>query len=166
MSGTMEEFINGLELARFGKYAAVFLISLTPVMELRAAIPVGAIIGLPALACAAVSVAGNILPIPFIVLFMRRILGWMKRRSLKLGRLAAFLEKKVGSKRDALYKGTVLGLLILVAIPLPGTGAWTGALVAAALNIRLRVAMPAISAGVVIAGALVSGLTYGFKSLL
>jgi uncharacterized membrane protein len=162
----MEEFISRLDLTYFGKLAITFLISLTPVLELRVAIPAGVTLGLSVLTSAAVSVAGNIIPIPFIILFIRRILAWMRRRSSRLARLAASLEKKAGSKGDILYKGTVLGLLIFVAIPLPGTGAWTGALIAALLNIRLRVALPAIAAGVVIAGVLVSGLTYGFKALL
>jgi uncharacterized membrane protein len=162
----MLEYISGLELTELGKYALTFLISLTPVLELRAAIPAGVLLGLPVLASAAVSVVGNILPVPFIILFIRRVLAWMRRRSPRLERLASALEKRASSKREILYKGTVLGLLIFVAIPLPGTGAWTGALIAAVLSIRLRVALPAIFAGVVIAGVLVTGITFGFKSLL
>jgi uncharacterized membrane protein len=158
----LEPFVSSPDIV---KALITFFLSCLPVVELRGAIPAGTILGLPVLTSAAISVAGNILPVPFIILFMRRILAWMRRRSARLERVAAALEKRASIKGGTLYKGTVLGLLIFVAIPLPGTGAWTGALIAAVLNIRMRVAFPAISAGVLAAGALISGLTYGFKSL-
>jgi uncharacterized membrane protein len=138
-----------------------------PVVELRGAIPVGAgILGLPVHTAALISLVGNMLPVPFIVIFTRKVFGWMRRKSERLGRWADRLENKVKSKGAKLYRGKLIGLIIFVAIPLPGTGAWTGAMIAAILNIRLKAAIPAILIGVVIACILITGLTYGFTSLL
>jgi uncharacterized membrane protein len=159
------DYIAGFELTCWGKVAITFLISLLPVAELRAAIPVGVSLGLPVLGSAAVSVAGNILPVPFIILFARRVFAWMSRRASLLRRLAASLERRAGARGDMLYKGAVVGLIVFVAVPLPGTGAWTGALIAAVLDIRMKTALPAIGAGVIIAGVLVSGVTIGFKTI-
>jgi uncharacterized membrane protein len=138
---------------------------MVPIAELRVAIPVGVKLGLPHLTSALLAVAGNILPAPFIILFARRVFEWMREKSVRLRRLAERLEQKARDNKDILYKGEVLGLIIFVAVPLPGTGAWTGALIAAVLNIRLKVAFPAIALGVLIAGLLVTGITFGFTSL-
>jgi uncharacterized membrane protein len=109
---------------------------------------------------------GNILPVPFIILFIRRILDWLCEKSDWLKKLIDNKIRKTLKHSNKLYRSEVLGLIILVAIPLPGTGAWTGALLAALLNIRLKVAFPAIAAGVLIAAVLVSGITYGFQALI
>jgi uncharacterized membrane protein len=162
MEEFLEPFISSPDIV---KVLVTFLLSCLPIVELRGAIPAGVVLGLPVLTSAAISAAGNILPVPFIILFMRRILVWMRKRSARLERIAIRLEAKARSKSDKLYKGEILGLLIFVAIPLPGTGAWSGALIAAVLGIRMKAALPAISVGVLIAGVLVTGITYGFKSL-
>jgi uncharacterized membrane protein len=132
---------------------------------LRAAIPLGVSLGLPHLTSALIAVAGNLVPAPFILLFARRVFVWMRKKSARLRRVAERLEQKARDNRDILYRGEVLGLIIFVALPLPGTGAWTGALIAAVLNLRLKVALPAIALGVLIAGVLVTGITFGFTSL-
>jgi uncharacterized membrane protein len=150
----------------FSHGVITFLIAMLPVAELRGAIPYGVVNGLPQLLAAVIAVVGNILPVPFIILFARRVFVWMKKKSPKLGRLAEMMERKAEKNRKALNRGMALGLMLFVAIPLPGTGAWTGALIAAVFDIRLKTALPAISAGVAIAGVLVTGLTYGFRSLI
>ena len=135
-----------------------FLISMVPVIELRAAIPYAIGVGIePWLACV-LAVIGNMIPVPFILLFIRRIFAWMKRYE-KLGRIVDKLEKRAASKSETVKKYELVGLCILVAIPLPGTGAWTGALVAALLEMRIKRALPEIFIGVVIAGIVVTLVT-------
>ena len=133
-------------------YGMVFLVSMTPLAELRGAIPLGVMLDLPPFGIWLVSVLGNMVPVPFIILFIREIFCWMERRGGKLAGLVHRLRKKAERNAELFYKYELLGLLILVAIPLPGTGAWTGALVAAMLGLRLKAAVPAIGIGVCIAG--------------
>ena len=138
--------------------------AMVPVLELRGAIPVGVAAGLsPAVACV-VSVLGNMVPVPFIMLLIRRIFDWLRGTRL-FGPTIDWLERRAHLKGRVVRKYRLPGLVILVAIPLPGTGAWTGALVAALLDIRMRHAVPAIFLGVVIAGAIVTVLTYGVVQL-
>ncbi len=154
----VEKFTNNPELI-------TFIVSMLPVIELRGAIPIGVGLGLGTFEALIISVIGNMLPVPFIIIFIRKIFAWMRKHLPKLGGLVDRMEKKVEDKKEFMYKWQLLGLLILVAIPLPGTGAWTGALVAAIMDIRLRTAFPVIFAGVIIAGLLVTGITYGFVEL-
>ena len=107
-----------------------------------------------------VSIIGNMVPVPFIIIFIRRILNWMHRFE-KFDRLAKRLEAKAERQGDKLVKYETLGLFLLVAVPLPGTGAWTGSLVAALFDLRLKTAIPTIFAGVVAAGLVVFFITYG-----
>ncbi len=141
-------------------------LSMVPVIELRGGIPVGLGLGLNNWLTFFTAVVGNMIPVPFIILFLRRFLVWLERRVPKLGTLARRLEKRAHLKGRLVEKYKVLGLLVLVAIPLPGTGAWTGALVAVFLDIRMRRAVPTILAGVVIAGIIVTCLSYGVSFFL
>lgn len=145
---------------------ATFGISMLPLVELRAAIPYGFAFGLEWWQVMGVSVIGNLLPVPFIVLFIRKIFAWLKDRG-RFGSLIYRLEKKAerGANRVMSHGMMWVGLLIVVAIPLPGTGAWTGALAAAVLDMRLRNALPAIALGVVIAAFAVSAMTYGAAAI-
>ena len=131
------------------------------VFELRGAIPVGVAAGLPFWIVFITAILGNLLPVPFLILFTRRVFEWLRKKSAFLERLVSRLEKKAAAKEDLLKKYELLGLCILVAIPLPGTGAWTGSLVAAVFDIRLKHAFPAIALGVLIAAVIVSVVTYG-----
>ena len=151
-------------MANARKYLYLFLISMVPIAELRAAIPFGHINNLSPVLTYLFAVVGNFLPVPFILLFIRRILLFMKRVKY-LDKIALFLEKKAEKNRAAVEKYAFWGLAILVAIPLPGTGAWTGALVAAMMEMRLKRAFPAIVIGVVIAGVIVSIVTYGAQAI-
>ena len=148
------------------KYLCVLGISMLPVLELRFAVPYGVAAGLPVLPVLLVSIIGNMIPLPFIILFMRKILVWMKGKSELMRKIAEKLEKKAVSKKDVLVKYETFGLFVLVAIPLPGTGAWTGALIASVFNLRLKNAIPAIFFGVIAAGLIMTILTYGVQSLI
>ena len=139
----------------------VFGLAMVPVFELRGAIPVGVAAGLPFWSVFITAILGNLLPVPFLILFTRRVFEWLRKKSALLERLVSRLEKKAAAKEDMLKKYELLGLCILVAIPLPGTGAWTGSLVAAVFDIRLKHAFPAIALGVLIAAVIVSVVTYG-----
>ena len=140
--------------------ATTFFISMVPVIELRGAIPVGIAAGLSPAVAYIVSVLGNLVPVPFILLLIRRIFDWL-RHTKTFGPLIEKLERRAHLKGRVVTKYRVPGLILLVGIPLPGTGAWTGALVAALLDIRLRTAIPAIFVGLLIAGALTLGVTMG-----
>ena len=142
-----------------------FGISMVPIIELRGAIPYGLAFGLPLPLVLALSVLGNMAPVPFIALFIRKIFAFLRAKSHKLDALVTKLEERAHQKAKTVQKYKLLGLYILVAIPLPGTGAWTGALVAALMDLRLKWALPAIAIGVLIAGGLVSAMTMGIIAL-
>ena len=133
------------------------------VLELRASIPVGSSLGLNAWQCAVAAIVGNMIPVPFVILFIRKIFAYLKENWPKLSRFVERLEAKAEKKKPLVQKYAILGLTLLVAIPLPGTGAWTGALVAAMLDIRLKRAIPCILLGVVIAAVIVTMITYGIR---
>ena len=142
-----------------------FLVAMVPVVELRGAIPFGVVRGLNLWTAIIASMLGNLLPVPFIILFIRKIFAWMRAHMPKLDGLVLRMEKKAEKNRAAVEKYAFWGLVILLAIPLPGTGAWTGALVAAMMEIRLKRAFPAIAIGVAIAGVIVSVITYGAQAI-
>lgn len=131
------------------------LLSLAPVSELRGAIPVGLVADIPIAILYPACVLANLIPVPFVIVFLRRVLEWMQRRGGVLQKGADWLIRRGSSKSSLVKKYEMLGLYLLVAIPLPGTGAWTGALVAALLGRRIKHALPVIGAGVATAGVLV-----------
>ena len=149
----------------FGKLLLTFGTAMVPVLELRGAIPVGVAAGLPPLTACAAAILGNLVPVPFIMLLARRIFRWLRKTAF-FGPKIDWLERRAHLKGRLVRKYRLPGLILLVAVPLPGTGAWTGALVATLLDIRLRHAFPAIAAGVVIAGILITLLTVGVAGLL
>ena len=164
---TLPAFLETLAESDFGRVLVTFIIAMIPVIELRGAIPIGVFsFGLPPLAAAAIAAFGNIAPVPFIILFIRKMFDWMKKTGGFLGKIATWLEARANNKSSALQKGEFWGLMIFVAIPLPGTGAWTGALIAAMLDMRMKRALPSIILGVLVAGILVTGITVGFTHLL
>lgn len=138
-------------------------IGMLPVLEIRGAIPVGVAAGLDPWSAFFVGFVGNMLPVPFLILLTRKIIEWMKKHHI-LDKLTSFLERKGSQKAQTVQKYSFWGLFILVAIPLPGTGAWTGALVASLLDMRLKRALPAIAMGVIVAGLIVLLATYGVVS--
>ena len=142
-------------------FLSTILMAMVPVIELRGAIPFGVAAGITVQQALTCAIIGNLIPIPFILLFLRKVFLWMRKISPGFENLVEKLESRAKSKKGIVDKYEIIGLIILVAIPLPGTGAWTGALVATVLDIRMRRALPAITVGVIIAGILVSVVTYG-----
>ena len=136
-----------------------------PVVELRGAIPVGVAAGLPPAVACAVAILGNLLPVPFNMLLARWVFNWL-RDSRLFGSKIVWLERRAHLKGRIVRRYRLPGLVVLVAIPLPGTGAWTGALVASLLDIRLRSALPAILLGLMIAGGITTAVTLGLIHLL
>jgi len=163
------EFLENLFGSSYlGRCAVVFLMSMLPAVGGPSmAIPIGAVLGLPAFPNALASIVGNILPSPVVIIFVRRVFAWMRKKSQRLGRLADKFESKAKKRGASFRHGMFAGLLIFVAIPLPlpGMGAWTGSLIAALFDVRLKTALPAIAIGVIIAGTIAAGVTYGFISL-
>ena len=153
--------INWATQTMLGKTLATFFISMLPIIELRAGLPYGIALGLPYPVALTAAVLGNMVPVPFIILFIRRIFLWLRSILPKCDALISRLEEKAHIKGDMVRKYSTIGLCILVAIPLPGTGAWTGALVAALLDLRLKKAVPTIFLGVLIAAGIMTMLTFG-----
>lgn len=149
-----------------GKVLLTALISMLPVVELRGGLPAGVALGLPIPLSFAASLLGNMLPVPFVILFARPVFQWVRAHIPALGSFVTKLERRAYAKSKNVKKYETWGLLIFVAIPLPGTGAWTGALIASVLNMRLKRAVPVIFLGVIIAGSIMTVLTYGVSVLL
>ena len=149
-----------------GELLLTMLISMVPVAELRVGLPAGIAMGLSVPAAFIAAVVGNMIPVPFVILFIRSVFKWIRVHIPRLGSLVSRLEERAYSKRDTIVRYQTWGLLLLVAIPLPGTGAWTGSLVAALMDLRLKNAVPVIFLGVVIAGMIMTALTYGISALL
>ena len=144
-----------------------FLMAMVPIIELRGAIPYGAgIAGLPIWQAALIAVLGNLLPVPFLVVFTRDVFALMRKKSDKLNSIVLRMERKADKNKDVVLRYEFWGLVILVAIPLPGTGAWTGALVAAMMDMQLKRAFPAIALGVVVSAFIVTWVTYGASMFL
>ena len=143
----------------FGKFIMTFLISMVPVVELRGGLPYGILAGLSLPMAATAAILGNMLPVPFIIVFIEQIFAWLRRHFPKMDRFIGSLEKRAESKQGTVDKYGALGLILLVAIPLPGTGAWTGSLVAALMKMRLQKAVPCIFLGVIIAAVLMTAIT-------
>ena len=150
----------------FGKVLTTFLVSMVPVIELRGAIPIGVARGLPYWVAVLVSIIGNLIPVPFIIIFIKKVFAFMREKLPKLNGLVTRLENKANSKSETVQKYAFWGLFIFVAIPLPGTGAWTGALIAAMLEMPLKKAFPSIMLGVLSAGAIVTFITYAVPAII
>ena len=145
----------------------VFIVSMFPIVELRGAIPLGAAMGMNIFETYFLSVIGNLLPIPFILVFIKKFIEWMSRSRFGLLRkIANKLIAKAEKRSDKVDKYSLWGLFIFVAIPLPGTGAWTGALIASLMNMRFKKSMPSIFLGVIVAGLIMTLASYGVVSFL
>ncbi len=149
-----------------GKVIITFLISMVPIIELRGALPVATGAGLVWYIALPVAIIGNIIPAPFIIIFIKKIFAWMRKTNGIFGKIVEKLEAKAFSKREVIDKYGPWGLWLFVAIPLPGTGAWTGALIAALLDIPLKKSFPAIAVGVLTAGIIMSFVSYGAATLI
>ena len=152
------------------KYLIVFFVSMVPIIELRGAIPYAVGFGLPLLPSYIIAIIGNMIPVPFIFLFARKVLVWGSTKKY-IGKFFTWCLKK-GEKggeklKQSAGKGLYIALLIFVGIPLPGTGAWTGTLAASLLNMNFKKSTLSVMGGVILAGIIMGILSLGvFKGLL
>ena len=145
--------------SNLGNFIMTFLISMIPVIELRLGLPYGIMSGLKLPVAALAAILGNMLPVPFIIVFIEQVFLWLRKHLPKMDSFITKLEKRAETKQETVDRYGALGLILLVAIPLPGTGAWTGSLVAALMKMKLRKAIPCIFLGVIIAAILMTVIT-------
>jgi len=157
--------LTWLTQTEVGQAISTFFISAVPVIELRGGLPYGIALGLDYPVALAMAVLGNMVPMPFIIVYIRRIFAWVRRINPWCERVVSALERKAHLKGKTVQKYSALGLCIFVAIPLPGTGAWTGALIAAILDMRLKRAIPSIFLGICIAAAIMTAVTFGVLTI-
>lgn len=166
----MDSIVNAIRdffLNTVGKELCVFFCSMIPIIELRGAIPMGAVFnetigGMPWLLTYVLSVIGNMLPVPFILLLIKKVIYWMSNSRVKFfNKISNFLLKKVEKNRGKIEKYSFWGVCLFVAVPLPVTGAWTGALVAAMIDMKFWKAFLSTLCGVMIAGVIMTLISYG-----
>lgn len=138
---------------------AVFIISMIPILELRGGLLAASLLKIPAVKAIPICIAGNIIPIPFILLFIRQIFKWLKKTKL-FRELIIKLENRAMGKSDQIKRYEFLGLLLFVGIPLPGTGAWTGSLIASLLEVDIKKSSIAIFCGLVMATVIMYVVSY------
>lgn len=152
----MVESIQAFFQDNFPPELAVFFIAMIPLIECRGAIPFGMLVlNMPLWEVLPIAIAGNILPVPFILLLIRPVINWLKKTRF-LHPIAHWIEAKAEKKKDKVLKYSKWGLFIFVAIPIPGTGAWTGSLVAALLDMRVKSAFFTILFGMITAGLIMT----------
>ena len=159
MQGIVQKIID-LFGSGIGKEIAVFVISMLPIPELRGGLLAASIIGMDFIPAYIISLLGNCLPIPFVLIFLDKIFNWLKKFKTT-EKIVAKLEKKILSKKAQIEKYGYLGLLLFVGIPLPGTGAWTGAGLAVLLRLDKKKSSIAIFLGVILASIIMSIISYG-----
>lgn len=158
----MEHIIESIVGAFSGslpKELIVFVISMVPILELRGSLLAAGFLNMEFFSTFIIAVIGNFLPIPFILLFIDKIFAWLKKTKLK--NMVEKLENKALAKSDQIKKYGKIGLFLFVAIPLPGTGAWTGSLIASLFRMKIKDSLPWITLGIVVAGLIMSLLSFG-----
>ncbi len=164
----MIKAIENFFLNMLGRHLCVLICSMIPIIELRGSIPLGAGLGLSFWMNYLLSIVGNMIPVPFILLFIGAIIRWMKKvkHPVFLSKFAFWLERKVEKNRPKIEKYSFWGLFLFVAIPLPGTGAWTGSLVASMIGVKFSKALLAVALGVLTAGVIMTLISYGVLGFL
>ena len=163
----MKEAIANFFLNIVGEELCVFFCSMLPIIELRGAIPLGAGLGLPWWQTYLIAVAGNMLPVPIILLFVKSVLNWMAKCRVKFfNKVAGKMFEKAERNRDKIERYAFWGLTLFVAIPLPATGAWTGTLVAALFDMKFWKSVLAALLGVLIAGVVMTLISYGVAAVI
>lgn len=146
----------------YGREILVFIISLLPVLELRGGLIAATLLEVEPVVAYIISIIGNILPVPFILLFIKKIIEWMGNSKINIfKKIVKFLHKKVEKNKDKIEKYGYLGLVLFVGVPLPGTGAWTGCLVAALLDMDRKKSFACVLCGVVMASVIMMIISYG-----
>lgn len=141
------------------KEMIVFIISMVPILELRGGLVTAALLGIPIAKAVVICVVGNIIPVPFILAFITPIFNWLKKTKWIKPKIEKLEQKSMG-KSEKIQKYEFIGLVLFVGIPLPGTGAWTGSLIASLLNIRFKKAFPAIILGICMATVIMCIISY------
>ena len=165
MAETLANFFVTLFQDKIPPELTIFIISLMPILELRGGMIAARLLDVNYLEAFAICYIGNMLPIPFILLFIKKIFEWLRRFKF-FEKIIVKLEAKTEKNKEKVLKYKSWGLLLFVAIPLPGTGGWTGALMAALLGIDFKRALPIIALGVLLAGLIMSLFTYVIPALL
>ena len=158
--GKILSMFGGLTSIAFGKQILVFVISLMPILELRGGLIAAALLGLKPLESYIICIVGNLLPIPFILFLINKVLNWM-RNSKHFNKVAIWLDKKVEKHKGQIEKFGYLGIVLFVGIPLPGTGAWTGSLIASVLEMDKKKTFLSVLIGVFMASVIMMLFSYG-----
>ena len=161
------KLFGGLTAMKYGKELIVFIISLLPILELRGGLLAASLLGVKPLNAYIISIIGNLIPVPFILLFISKILDWMENSKVKwMNKLSSSIRKKADKNKGKIEKYGYLGLILFVGIPIPGTGAWTGCLVASLLNLDRKKSFLCTIAGIIIASIIMMFISYGIVSRL
>lgn len=159
------EIFSGITGSELGKSITVFIVSMLPIIELRGGLIAAALLDLSLFKAFVICYIANIIPVPFILWFIRIVLDWMRKVKI-LKKFVTWLDKKVEKKKGQIEKFGFWGIVAFVGIPLPGTGAWTGALIAAMLDMDKKKAFLATALGVLIAGIIMAIFSYGVLNLI
>lgn len=162
---TFLDLFSGFNNLAYGKELIIFIISLMPILELRGGLIAASLLGVNPVTSFIICFIGNIIPIPFILWFITPIFNWLKKTKYLKG-IVEKLEAKANKKKDQIEKSEFWGLLLFVGIPLPGTGAWTGTLIASMLNMNKKKALIASILGVVLAGIIMMIFSFGLLQSL
>ena len=153
---------GGLTSIAYGKEILVFIISLMPILELRGGLVAAALLGLDPIPSYIISIIGNVLPVPFILLLINKVLQWMRTSKIEfLNKIAKWLDEKVEKQKGQIEKYGYLGVVLFVGIPLPGTGAWTGSLIASVLEMDRKKTFVAVLLGIIMASIIMMLLSFG-----
>lgn len=165
MQDTIESLTLWFQSKGISNELIVFIVSMLPLIELRGGLIASSLLKIDLLKASVICILGNIVPIPFILLFIRKVFELLKRVK-GIDRLVMKLEARAMSKSDTIRKSAFVGLLLFVGVPLPGTGAWTGSLIASLLNVDMKVSVPAILCGLVMATVVMDVVSYGGLSYI
>ena len=162
----MVEAIEQFFLETVGRELCVFFCAMLPIIECRGAIPLGCALGLPWWQNVLFSVAGNLLPVPFILLFIRAILNGMRGSRVKFfQKVAAWLDRKIEKHKGTIERYSYWGIMVFVGLPIPGTGAWTGTLIASVLGLEQKKSFWAAFGGVIMATTIMTLISYGVQTI-
>lgn len=164
MTEAIVDYIVGIFQGNLPKELIIFFISLLPVLELRGGMIAAKLLGVELLKAFVICYIGNILPLPFILIFIRKIFKFLKKFRVTRG-LVEKLEIRSMRQSEKVKRWRNWGLLLFVAVPLPGTGGWTGALIAALLDMRIKISFPIIALGVLIANLIMTAFSYGLLGI-
>ncbi|AYA99222.1 COG2426 family protein [Lachnoanaerobaculum umeaense] len=168
LAKSLINMMGGLLSLSFGKQLIVFIISMLPILELRGGLIAASLLGLPPIESYLIAILGNIIPVPFILLLMNKMLKAMEKSRFKIfNKIHSFLHKKIMKNKDSIEKYGFWGLVLFVGIPLPGTGAWTGSIIAAFLEMDRKKAFFAILLGMLMASIIMMIISFGLiKSIV